>query len=147
MIYFEIDILTCRTSTTNYYLMVSYWIIIYLSCKSSHSLNCISSEKYLNYPRHGFPAIKCLEGQNNLKLHTSFGQFCVASIHVWSGGGGRSFPGIQSDDFVLLPEVEGHEEAATDAHAVRVDYAVAEEGGDGRIHHSAVPSEHVSVNR
>ena len=79
-----------------------------------------------------------------LTILTSFGQFCVAGVHVRPGGGGRSFSGVQRDDLVLLPQVEGHEESAANAHAVRVDDAVAEEGGDGRVHHSAVPSEHIA---
>ena len=69
----------------------------------------------------------------------------VAAIHVGACGSWRGFSRVEGYNLVLVLEVDGHEEAAPDAHAVRVDESVAEECGDGRVHRGAISLQHVTV--
>ena len=85
--------------------------------------------------------------RNTSRLGPSLGSTGVAAVHVGAGGGRRGLPRVEGHDLALVLEVDGHEEAAPDAHAVRVDESVAEERCDGRVHRRAISLQHVTAMR
>ena len=69
----------------------------------------------------------------------------VAAIHVGACGSWRGFSRVEGYNLVLVLEVDGHEEAAPDSHAMRVDESVTKESGDGCINCRAISSQHITV--
>ena len=67
----------------------------------------------------------------------------VTMEHVRVDVTGRHLAGDERDHLLPLPHVDGHEESAADAHALRAVQAVAEERRDGSVHGVASSANHV----
>ena len=65
--------------------------------------------------------------------------------HVFSGGDGSCFSGVQALRFARLCIVNGHKKSTSDASTLRVNNASAEKTGNGRVHRIAPVFHHISI--
>ena len=70
---------------------------------------------------------------------TSFGCRWISHVHIRAGGCWCCFSGIQCHNLAFFLQVDCHEEAAANAHAVGVEHPVAEQDGNGRVNRCASP--------